>query len=89
MIFRKCTVILLLLISANAYPQGENLFDISPAYIEAFTKAQNAQLSLHYSNSILVEMQPDASRVELMAPDGAWDLSRNTSLSFDVTNVGH
>ena len=81
-------VIILLLTAQCKVNQHKELIDISDSYISSFVKTKNAKAELVNNESILIEMDKPNPLVELYAPEEKWDLSNNTSISFEVNNLG-
>ncbi len=78
----------LLLIVQHTEAQDKELIHISQDYISSFVKTKNAKAEISNEKSILIEMDKQNPLVELYAPEEKWDLSNNTSISFNVSNVG-
>lgn len=66
----------------------QQLIEISEEYLTNFVKTKNATVSLKGEDALLVHMDAKIPLVELFAPNGAWDLSTNSSISFEITNQG-
>ncbi|MCP3933033.1 MAG: hypothetical protein GY705_28515 [Bacteroidetes bacterium] len=81
-------VLVLFLALQSVVAQNKELLEISESYISSFVKTKNARVELVDENSILIEMDKKNPLVELYAPEKKWDLSNNTSISFNVTNNG-
>jgi len=68
--------------------QNKELIDISRDYMASFVKIKNAKVELVNEKSILIEMDKKDPLVELYAPNKIWDLHNNTSIAFNVSNLG-
>jgi hypothetical protein len=66
----------------------QRLIEISQDYISEFVKAEQAKVSLLQDDALLITMEAENPLVELYAPNGTWDLHQNTSIAFEVSNLG-
>lgn len=85
---RTCLIILFQLVASLGFSQNKELIEISQNYLSAFVKTQNAKVDLRDENTIFIEMEAQNPLVELYAPNKTWDLRNNTSISFNVSNLG-
>ena len=81
-------VLVLSLALQGIVAQNKEIIEISESYISSFVKTKNAKAEFANEESILIEMDKHNPLVELYAPEGKWDLSNNTSISFKVNNIG-
>lgn len=85
----KClNFLILFLMFQYVNAQKKELIEISESYVASFVKTKNATATIAENSSMLLEMQKHNPLVELNAPKGSWDISNNTSISFQVRNVG-
>ncbi len=83
--------IFFLILQFNAivtFSQNQKLIEISYDYLSGFVKTENAGVSVTQDNALLIEMEAENPLVELYAPESIWDLRNNTSIAFDVSNLG-
>jgi hypothetical protein len=90
MVNKKVIFLLILsFIAIAVFPQQRKLIEISNGYLIDFIKSENANVSLIQDDALLIEMKDKNPLVELYAPDKFWDLSNNTSIAFEVANIGN
>ena len=76
------------LVVQSTQAQKKDLVEISQDYVSSFVQVKNANAKLTNEKSILIEMDKQNSLVELYAPNKLWDLHNNTSIFFNVSNLG-
>lgn len=86
--WNKVILILLFQFVVSGTLAQQQLIEISKEYLTNFVKTRNATVSLKENNALLIHMEARNPLVELFAPEGTWDLSSNSSISFEITNLG-
>jgi hypothetical protein len=76
------------LIVQGTQAQNKELINITKNYMASFVKVTNAKAELSNEKSILIKMDKQNPLVELYAPNKVWDLHDNTSVAFNVSNLG-
>ncbi|GGZ87476.1 hypothetical protein [Algibacter mikhailovii] len=68
--------------------QNKILVDVSQDYVTSYVKVKNAKARFRPDKSIVIDMEKSKPLVELYAPETHWDLHNNTSVAFEVENLG-
>ncbi|TLX78173.1 hypothetical protein E9993_00375 [Labilibacter sediminis] len=63
------------------------LIDISNDYVSNFVIAKNSILEVDKNGSLLINMDPENPVIELLSPNGSWDLRTHSSVAFEVSNL--
>ena len=88
MIRNKVILAVLLQFVALATFSQQQLVEISQDYLTDFVKTKNATVSFKQDDALLINMEAKNPLVELFAPDETWDLRTNSSISFEISNLG-
>ena len=66
----------------------ESLIQFTPDYVAQHVKTKNASAVLKEDKSLQIHMDKENPLVILAAEEGFWDLSNNTSVAFELSNIG-